>query len=509
MPTRTSRYDGHTRAPGSAALVKLALAHRHRAGHHLDARWSGGDHRGGVLTEEGTLHLSEAQVGLAGSLYVGGAVLGALFFGYLTDRLGRKRLFMVTLAVYLTATLLTAFAPNFLWFAVCRFFTGTGIGGEYSAINSAIDESIPARLRGWADLAINGSYWIGTALGAAATLVLLNPALLPHNIGWRVCFALGALLALAIIVARRYIPESPRWLLIHGRVDEAERIVQAIEDEVRRSTHLDQLPRPGKVIAIVPRGAIGFEEIARLMLDQYRRRSLVGLALMMGQAFLYNAIFFTYALVLTTFYHVDHSIVGLYLIPFAIGNVLGPLTIGRLFDTLGRRVMITFTYVVSGALLALTGWLFTLGFLDATTQTLAWCVIFFFASAGASAAYLTVSEIFPLEIRAMAIALFYAVGTGAGGFVAPVLFGALIQTATPVNLFYGYLLGAVLMCCAGLIEALWGIEAARKSLEDVAPPLSLASFRPGPSREGMGIWSPCPESSRGADLRTSVQLRAA
>ena len=426
---------------------------------------------GGVLTEPGTLHLSEAQVGLAGSLYVAGAVLGALFFGYLTDQLGRKRLFIFTLAVYLTATLLTAFAPNFAWFAVCRFFTGSGIGGEYSAINSAIDELIPARVRGWTDLAINGSYWIGTILGASATLVLLNPALLPHDIGWRLCFGLGAVLALAIILVRRYIPESPRWLLIHGRVEEAQRIVHQIEEEVRRATGIAQLPPPGISIAISPRGAIGFGEIARVMLAQYRQRSLLGLSLMMGQAFLYNAIFFTYALVLTTFYHVDNSIIGLYLIPFAIGNVLGPLTIGRLFDTIGRRVMITFTYVVSGALLALTGWLFTLGVLDATTQTIAWCVIFFFASAGASSAYLTVSEIFPLEIRAMAIALFYALGTGAGGFIGPVLFGALIQSATPVNVFYGYLLGAALMIGAGLVEAFWGVETARRSLEEIATPL--------------------------------------
>jgi MFS family permease len=458
---------------------------------------------GGVLTEEGTLHLNEAQVGLAGSLYVLGAVLGALYFGHLTDRLGRKRLFMITLAVYLTATLLTAFAPNFAWFAVCRFLTGTGIGGEYSAINSAIDELIPARVRGWTDLAINGSYWLGTIIGAAASLVLLNPAFLPHDIGWRLCFGLGAVLALAIILVRRYIPESPRWLLIHGHIEEAERIVRSIEDEVGRDLGMAQLPPPDKAIAITPRGLIGFGEIAHVVLNLYRRRAVLGLALMMGQAFLYNAIFFTYALVLTNFYGVDKSRVGMYLIPFAIGNVLGPLTIGRLFDTIGRRVMITFTYVTSGVLLAITGWLFAQGVLDATTQTIAWCIIFFFASAGASSAYLTVSEVFPLEIRAMAIALFYAVGTGAGGFIGPVLFGALIQSATAMNVFYGYLLGATLMVAAGLVEAFWGVETARRSLEDIAAPLSLASFRPGPSTEGMGMWSPYPESSSSADTRVT------
>jgi MFS family permease len=426
---------------------------------------------GSVLTEPGTLHLSASQVGWAGSIYIGGAVTGSLVFGYLTDRLGRKKLFLVTLAVYLCATVLTAFAPNFIWFAACRFLTGTGIGGEYAAINSAIDELIPARVRGWTDLAINGSYWMGTIVGAAATLVLLDPAIVAHSLGWRLCFGLGAVLAFAILLVRRHVPESPRWLMMHGRLDEAEAIVTSIEREVMKEDHLDSLPAPGRPITIVPRGSVGFREIARVILQRYPSRAVVGFSLMLGQAFLYNAIFFTYSLVLTTFYGVDNSKVGLYLIPFAIGNIAGPLTIGRLFDTLGRRTMITFTYVISGLLLIGAGWLFQQGLLDATTQTVAWCVIFFFASAGASSAYLTVSETFPLEIRAMAITLFYAIGTFAGGFIAPALFGALIESTSRTNVFYGYLVGAGLMIVAGLVELVLGVEAARRSLEDVAAPL--------------------------------------
>ncbi|HEX6541885.1 MAG TPA: MFS transporter [Ktedonobacterales bacterium] len=432
---------------------------------------------GSVLTERTTLSLSQAEVGAAGTAYLIGAVAGALVFGHLTDRLGRKRLFMITLGLYLVATVLTALSPNFIWFAVCRILTGAGIGGEYSAINSAVDELIPARVRGWADLAINGSWWLGTAAGAIATVILLDPALLPHNIGWRLCFAIGAILGGAILLVRRYVPESPRWLMMHGRFTEANRIVDEIERQVKEDTHMQHLPDPGKPIIVRPRGAVSIVKIASTMFKQYPTRSLLGFSLMVGQAFLYNAIFFTYALVLSTFYKVPNASVGWYLIPFAIGNILGPLLLGRLFDTLGRRTMITFTYVFSGVLLAITGYLFYLGILDAVTQTICWCVIFFFASAGASAAYLTVSEVFPLETRAMAIAFFYAIGTFASA-AAPLLFGALIQSGKPVNLFYGYLLGAALMIAAGLVELFFGVNAERKSLESVATPLSAEQTSP-------------------------------
>jgi MFS family permease len=425
-----------------------------------------------VLTLPQTLHLSDVQVAAAGTAYLFGAVLGALFFARLTDMYGRKMLFMITLGVYLIATVATAFSFNFTWFIVCRFLTGTGIGGEYAAINSAIDELIPARARGWTDLAINGTWWLGTAVGAALTTVLLNPHLFPVDVGWRLAFGMGAILGLGILLVRRNVPESPRWLMMHGRLDEAERIVSQIEREVMEEDHLQSLPEPKGSIVIRPIGTVSYRLILRAMLQQYPTRSLLGFSLMVGQAFLYNAIFFTYGLVLTTFYHIPASSVGLYLIPFAIGNILGPLTLGRLFDTIGRKQMISFTYIISGVLLTITGLLFVQGVLNATTQTICWSIIFFFASAGASSAYLTVSEIFPLEVRANAIALFYAIGTGAAA-LAPTLFGALIQSGKPVNIFYGYLLGAALMAAAGVVEIIFGVNAERKSLEDVARPLSF------------------------------------
>ncbi|HZR43338.1 MAG TPA: MFS transporter [Ktedonobacteraceae bacterium] len=427
----------------------------------------------GVLKEPQTLHITDVQVGEAGSMYLIGAVLGSLFFGRLTDILGRKKLFMITLSVYLGATILTAFSPNFYWFAICRFLTGAGIGGEYSAINSAIDELIPARVRGWTDLAINGTWWVGTAFGAIVTVFLTNPHLFPIDLGWRLAFGLGAVLGMAILLVRRYVPESPRWLMMHGRFDEADEVVSMIEREVMKEDKIKELPEPQGSMLIRPVGTVSFLQIGRTMLKEYPTRSLLGFSLMVGQAFLYNAIFFTYGLVLTTFYHIPADTIGLYLIPFAIGNVIGPLTIGRLFDTIGRRKMISFTYIISGVLLAITGWLFLQGTLNAVTQTICWSIIFFFASAGASAAYLTVSEVFPLEVRALAIALFYSVSTGAGGALAPLLFGALIQSGKPLNVFFGDLLGAALMAGAGLIAVFFAVDAERKSLESVARPLSF------------------------------------
>ena len=427
---------------------------------------------GAVLTNKQALGLTTVEVSSAGTAYLIGAVLGALFFGRMTDKFGRKTLFMVTLGVYLVATVLTAFSFNFIWFAACRFLTGTGIGGEYAAINSAIDELIPARVRGHTDLAINGTWWVGTALGAGLTTVLLNPHLLAVNLGWRFCFGMGAVLGLAILAVRRFVPESPRWLMMHGRFDEANQIVSMIEGEVMKEEHITSLPEPQGTMLIRPTGTVSYGRIIRTMLKDYPTRSLLGFSLMVGQAFLYNAIFFTYGLVLTTFYHIDPSTVGLYLIPFAIGNIIGPLTIGRLFDTIGRRQMISFTYIISGVLLTITGWLFLQGYLNAVTQTICWSIIFFFASAGASSAYLTVSEVFPLEVRALAIALFYAIGTGAAA-VAPLLFGVLIASNKPIEVFYGDLFGAALMAGAGIVAVFFGVKAERQSLESVARPLSF------------------------------------
>jgi MFS family permease len=418
-----------------------------------------------------TLGLSPSELGLAGSIYVAGAVLGALFFGYLTDRFGRKKLFMITLLLYLVATASTAFAQNFMMFAVARFFTGAGIGGEYSAINSAIDELIPARVRGWVDLAINGSYWIGTAIGAAASLILLNPKYFAIDVGWRVGFAMGVVLAVGVLLVRRFVPESPRWLMTHGRADEAEDIVSNVEHKVEDSTD-GPLPEPEGTIEVRQRESIGFGPVIKAVFGDYKKRSFLGFMLMVTQAFFYNAIFFTYALVLANFYKVPADSIGYYILPFALGNFLGPVMLGKLFDVVGRRVMISFTYIVAGVGLIVLGYLFQQDSVTATQLTVGWSVIFFFASAGASAAYLTVSEIFPMETRAMAIAFFYAVATGIGGIIGPALYGHNIATGNRTTVFYGYLLGAGLMILGGLTEMIIGVNAEQRGLEDVATPLT-------------------------------------
>jgi MFS family permease len=358
----------------------------------------------GRLVEKGSgLAITEAQIGQAAGIYVAGACLGALFFGYLADRMGRKKLFLITLAVYLVATVATAFSMNPMYFFVCRFFTGAGIGGEYAAINSAIDELIPARVRGRVDLVINGSFWLGTAGGAVLSVVLLNENLFAADLGWRLAFGLGAVFGIVILLVRRNVPESPRWMFIHGKEDQAEELVQEIESRVEDSTD-EQLEEVDEDITVRQRKRTGFGEIARTMITSYPKRSVLGLSLFIGQAFLYNSVFFTFALVLSKILKVETASAPWYLVPLAIGNFLGPLLLGRFFDTVGRRVMITMSYVVSGLLLILTGVLFSNGTLGATTLTLMWCVVFFFASAGASAAYLTVSGIFPMETCAMAIA---------------------------------------------------------------------------------------------------------
>jgi MFS family permease len=426
----------------------------------------------GALKASPVLRFSNADVGLAGSAYLAGAVLGALFFGWLTDRLGRKKLFFITLTVYLLATAATAFAWNLPSFLLFRFITGAGIGGEYAAINSTIQELVPARVRGWTDLVINGSFWVGAAIGAFAAIVLLDPAVIDPEHGWRAAFLIGALLAAIVFLMRLWLPESPRWLMTHGRRREAEAVVAGIEERLRREGHTIPEVALAKV-RLRTRTHTPLSDVVHTLVHVHRTRTLVALVLMAAQAFFYNAIFFTYALVLTSFYGVPSENVGWYILPFAAGNVLGPLLLGRLFDTIGRRAMITFTYLMSGLLLTLTGWLFAQGLLSASAQTLAWSTIFFFASAAASSAYLTASETFPLEIRALAIAVFYAVGTAVGGVIGPLLFGALIDTGSRMSLFGGYLLGAVLMVLAAAVMWRFGVAAERKPLEQVARPLAF------------------------------------
>ncbi len=425
----------------------------------------------GVLEDPKSLHLSSQDIGMIGSSYVAGAVLGSLVFGYLTDRLGRKLLFFVTLAVYLAGVILTAFSWDVWSFVAFRFLTGAGIGGEYAAVNSAVDELIPGRIRGRTDLIVNGTYWLGAALGSASTLFLLNPAFFRVNLGWRLGFGVGGILGLSILFLRKFLPESPRWLVIHGKEKEAESIVSEIECEVEHQTGKKSHKRL-KSISIHPQSSFGLLAIIRAMFTQYRKQSVLGLSLMVAQAFLYNAVLFTYVLVLRKFYDVPVKDSGLYLLPFALGNFLGPLILGHFFDVIGRKPMIVGTYGVSAILLVATGWLFVHGSLSAAGQTALWTIIFFFASAAASSAYLTVSEIFPLEIRALAIAIFYSLGTGIGGIVAPWLFGTLIGTGSRENIFGGYGIAAFLMLVAALTEFFLGIRAERKSLESIAKPLS-------------------------------------
>ncbi|MET9060047.1 MFS transporter [Streptomyces antibioticus] len=429
----------------------------------------------GRLSEPGSgLPITSGQVtGIAAALYVAGACIGALFWGRLTDRWGRKRLFMITLAVYLGATALTAISFDTWWFLLFRFLTGFGIGGEYAAINSAIDELIPAQYRGRVDLMINGSFWLGAVAGSLLSVVALNTDLFAADVGWRLTFALGAVLALVILLVRRHVPESPRWLLIHGRDREAEDIVASIEERVTAERG-EPLSRAEGELVIHQRESTTFAEIARTVFGTYRRRAVLGFSLFIGQAFLYNAITFGFGTILTTFFDVPSGNTGYYFAIIAIGNFCGPLLLGKLFDTLGRRVMISSTYLLSGVLLFLTAWLFDQGALSASTMTACWCAVLFFASAGASSAYLTVSEIFPMETRAMSIAFFYALGTAAGGISGPLLFADLTGTGKVGDTVLAFQIGATLMCAAGLVAAFLAVKAERRSLEDVARPLSAA-----------------------------------
>jgi MFS family permease len=429
-----------------------------------------------TLASRQGLNFSDTQTGFGATAYLIGAVIGALGFGLLADRFGRKRLFLITLAWYLVCTTLTAFAWDFWSFALFRALAGMGIGGEYSAINSAIDELIPAQRRGTADIAINGSWWIGTLIGALVSIPLLDGRFVSPSLGWRLAFGLGAVLALMVLFLRKSLPESPRWLLTHGRVDEAETIVARIEDDVRRETGRELPPVKHKTMTFDASRKTGFLATVETLIKTYPKRTVLVLSLMITQAFLYNAVFFNQGLQLTTFFGVAPGDVGLYIVPFAIGNFLGALTLGHFFDAVGRKTMIAGCYIVSGLLMLLSIALFRAGALNATTLTVLWSVMFFFASAGASAAYLTVSEIFPLETRAAAIAFVYAVGTLIGGAVAPPIFGALIGTKQPQMLALAWGIGAALMLAGGLVEIVLGIDAEGKSLEEIAAPLTAGGL---------------------------------
>jgi MFS family permease len=500
---------------------------------------------GDRLTEHGSgISLDASQIGTAAAFYVGGACLGALFFGQLTDRFGRKKLFLVTLAVYITATVATAFSFAAWYFYAARFFTGAGIGGEYAAINSAIDELIPARVRGRVDLIINGSYWVGAAGGALAAVVLLDTALFAADFGWRLAFGIGAALGVGILLVRRHVPESPRWLFIHGRDEEAEEITGRIESEVREDTG-EELSEPEDSLVVQPRERIRFREIARTAFEKYPRRTVLGLSLFVGQAFLYNAVTFDLGTLLGEFFDVGSGTIPLYIALFAASNFLGPLTLGRLFDTVGRKPMVSFTYLGSALITAVLG-VFLLGNDLTTWSFMAFILaIFFLASAGASSAYLTVSEIFPMETRALSIAFFYAVGTAAGGIAGPLLFGHLINTGEQSAVAIGFFIGAVVMAAGGIAELAFGVKAEQRQLEDIAEPLTAEGepepeeaerkrprdeqaqrirrraearerreragrrrYRPGPGRLGAsrGLTPSAGEVDSGADLDSEIAI---
>jgi MFS family permease len=442
---------------------------------------------GDRLTEAGSgITLDASQIGSAAAFYVGGACVGALFFGQLTDRFGRKKLFLVTLGLYIVATVATGLAWTAWYFFACRFLTGMGIGGEYAAINSAIDELIPARLRGRVDLIINGSYWVGASVGALLTVPLLNTSIFAMDFGWRLAFLIGAVLGVGILIVRKNVPESPRWLFIHGRNDEAEQITGEIEDEVREETgeELEEVPDDA-TLTIHQRATIPFREIASVAIHKYPKRTILGLSLFVGQAFLYNAVTFDLGTILGEFFNVGSGQVPLYIAVFAASNFIGPLTLGRLFDTVGRKIMISLCYLTSAALTAMLG----IVLLSTTPSTLVFMAmvlaIFFFASSGASAAYLTVSEIFPMESRALSIAFFFAVGTGLGGIIGPLLFGELINTGDLTKVALGFLLGAVVMAIGGIAEIFFGVDAEGKTLESIAEPLTAAKSR-GKSKTEVG-----------------------
>jgi MFS family permease len=424
------------------------------------------------LRDERTLGFTASEVGLTASIYLLGEVVGALVFGRLADKLGRRKLFILTLGIYLVGNALTAFSMNFAFFAITRFVAGTGIGGEYAAINSAIDELIPAKQRGHTDLAINGTYWLGAMIGAAANLAFLNPDLFGIDFGWRLGLLVGPVIGVAIWGLRRHIPESPRWLLTHGHPEEADRVVSGIEREIEAGGARLEPVGDDQAIEVHRREDVGYGELARILFRDYRTRSFLGFMLMVTQSFLYNAIFFTYALILADFYGIGGGAVAYFVFPFAVGNLLGPLILGRFFDTVGRRIMIGGTYCTSAVILFITGWLFRAGALNAVTQTVLWVVIFFIASAAASSAYLTVSEIFPIEMRAQAISFFFAISMFFGGVIAPWLFATLIGSGQRGSVFIGYTVGAVLMFLGGLTAFVWGVNAERRSLEQIATPLS-------------------------------------
>ena len=425
----------------------------------------------GLLTSSEGLKLSDPQVTAAATTYLAGAVLGAILFGHLTDRFGRRKLFLITLATYSIATLATAFSGGFAVFALCRFFTGLGIGGEYAAINSAVDELIPSKVRGTVDLIVNATFWVGASIGALATSLLLHAGGGARHFGWRFAFGIGGVLGVGVLLLRLRVPESPRWLMLRGREEEANKIVEDIENQASGGDRGSLAAPEGDKLKIAVRDHTPWSEIFKSMSGENRSRSVLALVLMVGQSFFFNAVFFTYGLVVKRFFHVPDDALPMQLLPFALGSFFGPLILSKLFDSVGRKPMIAITYGISGLLLIGVLVAFGTGAVGQRGLGIMFTAIFFVASSAASAAYLTVSEIFPLEVRAFAIAIFYAFGTLIGGVGAPLLFGLLIKTNSRWAVSGGYALGSLLMLAGSFCEWSFGVEAAGQSLENVSKPL--------------------------------------
>jgi MFS family permease len=419
----------------------------------------------GALKSVTTLHFTDAQLGIASTGYLAGTVVGAFIFGFLADVYGRKSLFLWTLALYVCATAATALSWNLFSFTLCRALTGAGIGGEYTAITSAIDELIPARVRGAANLMIGATFWLGVILGSLVAVATLSDSLLGLRYGWRIAMLSGIPIALVVLYLRRYLPESPRWLLTRGRSTEAEAIVIQIEAAVASETGL--LPVVTKTVTILPTTINPLRKLSLLLHKKHRGRAVLCLGLTMAQSFFYNSVFFSSTLILLRFYGVSPAHAGVLFLPIAFTNFFGPIVMGRLFDSIGRRTMISLNFILTGLVFGTSSVLFLHGHLSTTAQVAWWTASFFFASAAAGSAYLTTSELFPQQIRASAIAVFYALGTLLGGVLGPAVFGSLLNKGARTPIFYGFLASASVMVCAGIAQAIWGVVAERKPLEEI------------------------------------------
>ena len=419
----------------------------------------------GALKQPGTLGFSDAQLGLSSTFYLLGTVLGALFFGYLADRCGRRKLFLWTLTVYVCATCLTAFSWNLLTFTLCRTLTGAGIGGEYAAITSAVDELIPARLRGTIDMIINSTFWIGVMLGTLVATTFLSDHVFGLRLGWRLAFFSGLPIALVVLYLRRHLPESPRWLLTHGDRNQAEIVTREIEALASQG---GKILTPVTATVHIPRGSTDvLRNTAHLFTGPRKGRAILCLGIMIAQSFFYNSVFFSTSLVLLRFYGVSAAHVGYIFLPIALTNFLGPALLGRFFDTIGRRIMVSASFCLTGIVFLIASVLFETGRLGVVSQVAWWAAAFFFAASAAGSAYLTTSELFPQQVRATAIAFFYAAGTLFGGVLGPVIFGTLLNRGIRRHIVYGYIATAIVMILAGIAQAIWGVSAEGKPLEDV------------------------------------------